>query len=204
MNNTNYSEIINMPKTERGEITLANIIEAAGKCFGESGYHRTTIADIAKAAGVAPGTIYIYFPDKYSIYKYLLHEYSHVIRMHIAKSIKGCTDRKEVERRGLLSFLQLIKENRNMYNVIWESLHIDNLLFVEYYTSFAARYIVTITAGQKSGELLSCDPEVLSYVLMGIANFVGLRYVLFGENEDLEKVADEVICILEEGIFKKV
>lgn len=40
------------------------IINAAAKFFGEKGYHNTTTSEIAEAAGVAAGTIYIYFTSK--------------------------------------------------------------------------------------------------------------------------------------------
>ncbi len=42
----------------------AQILDAATKVFATRGFHRTTIRDIAKAAGVADGTIYNYFANK--------------------------------------------------------------------------------------------------------------------------------------------
>ena len=40
------------------------ILDAATAVFAERGFHRTTIRDVAKAAGVADGTIYNYFDNK--------------------------------------------------------------------------------------------------------------------------------------------
>lgn len=40
------------------------ILQAAINVFAEKGFHRATIRDIAKAAGIADGTIYIYFENK--------------------------------------------------------------------------------------------------------------------------------------------
>lgn len=42
----------------------AGIVEAAAKVFVERGVTGTTVADIARAASVAQGTIYLYFKDK--------------------------------------------------------------------------------------------------------------------------------------------
>ncbi len=42
----------------------AQFIEAASKCFARKGYHRTTVHDIAREAGVADGTLYRYFEGK--------------------------------------------------------------------------------------------------------------------------------------------
>ena len=40
------------------------ILDAATTIFAEKGFHRSTIRDVAKAAGIADGTIYIYFENK--------------------------------------------------------------------------------------------------------------------------------------------
>lgn len=40
------------------------ILDAATKVFAEKGFHPTTIKDIAREAGLADGTIYIYFENK--------------------------------------------------------------------------------------------------------------------------------------------
>lgn len=44
-----------------------DILEAAVKTFAQTGYHRTRVADIAREAGVADGTVYIYFENKEDI-----------------------------------------------------------------------------------------------------------------------------------------
>src|SRR5689334_15744034 len=40
------------------------ILDAVTTVFAEKGFHRATIKDVAKAAGIADGTIYIYFENK--------------------------------------------------------------------------------------------------------------------------------------------
>jgi TetR/AcrR family fatty acid metabolism transcriptional regulator len=52
-------------KQEQLIVTRRNqILDAAARVFAEKGFHPTTIKDIARAAGIADGTIYIYFPNK--------------------------------------------------------------------------------------------------------------------------------------------
>ncbi|HHY59013.1 MAG TPA: TetR/AcrR family transcriptional regulator [Clostridia bacterium] len=51
---------------KKGEKYL-QILEAAVKEFAEHGYHRTQVSRIAKEAGVADGTIYLYFESKEDI-----------------------------------------------------------------------------------------------------------------------------------------
>ena len=49
---------------QMAQLRRKQISEAAIKVFAERGFHRTTIRDISKAAGVADGTIYNYFDNK--------------------------------------------------------------------------------------------------------------------------------------------
>ncbi len=50
------------------------ILDAARGLFWERGYSATTVPDVAGAAGVAPGTIYLYFESKSALYAELLFE----------------------------------------------------------------------------------------------------------------------------------
>lgn len=41
-----------------------HILDAAERCFARAGFHRTTMHDICKQAGVSPGAFYVYFDSK--------------------------------------------------------------------------------------------------------------------------------------------
>jgi AcrR family transcriptional regulator len=58
------------PKARR---TRATILEAAAELFAERGYVRTTVGDVAEAAGVSLGTVYQYFRDRGEIVAALVH-----------------------------------------------------------------------------------------------------------------------------------
>lgn len=57
-----------MSKERRRE----ELLEAARKVFAEKGFHEAKVGDIAAAANVAKGTVYLYFPDKRSIFAELI------------------------------------------------------------------------------------------------------------------------------------
>ena len=50
------------PDTQRAR--REQILDAAEQCFSSAGFHRTTMQDICKAAGVSPGALYLYFDSK--------------------------------------------------------------------------------------------------------------------------------------------
>ncbi len=117
--------------------------------------------------------------------------------------IKPSHTRFEAEKIGLKAFLQYIRDNKHVYNIIWESLYIDKTLFVEYYEDFAQRYTHGLENAQQKGEVVDVDPVILSYLLMGVSNFIGLKYVMFDEenDDDFEEVVDKVMDILKAGMF---
>lgn len=198
-----HKPLINPPKTKRGERTLSKLLKSAEMNFLEQGYYNTSIIDITQGAGVAMGTYYVYFGDKLSIYKYLLLQYSHQIRKQIALSMTGTESRKEAERIGLRAFLEYISINKHIYNIIWESLYIDKSLFVDYYRSFAHNYTLALDDSKEKGQIKDFDTEVVSYMLMGIANFIGLNWIMFQDKDRFDDVVDEVIRVLEFGLFSE-
>jgi len=195
-------EYIIKPKTKRGEATLEKIIEAASAIFYEKGFHGGSIADITQRAGVGNGTFYIYFDSKLSVYRYLLVEYGKRIRAASNQAIAGCTNRKEAERLGIKSFFEFVLEDQGILNIIWESLYIDKTLFDDFYTTFSKSYVSRLKQAQTDGEVCDIDPKVLSYVLMGITNFVALNSLVLKQENNVDYLVDEVMKVLEHGIFK--
>lgn len=51
-------------KPETQSARREHILDAAESCFAQAGFHRTTMQDICKAAGISPGALYVYFQNK--------------------------------------------------------------------------------------------------------------------------------------------
>ena len=82
---------------------------------------------------------------------------------------------------------------------------VDKSLFKEYYETFSHDYVRQLNHAVDEREVRDdVDLETLSYILMGVSNFVGLQ-VLFREtltDKDLDDICDEVMKILDHGMFK--
>lgn len=63
-----------MKRSEQKAQTRERILEHANACFRELGYPATTIAKIARRAGVASGTVMSHFPDKPTLVSAAFHE----------------------------------------------------------------------------------------------------------------------------------
>ena len=196
------SDYMIKPKTKRGEATLEKLIDAAAAVFYEKGFNGGSIADITRRAGGGNGTFYIYFDSKISVYRHLLQDYSKRIRSRSAKAIEGCNSRREAERLGIRSFFEYAVEDPSIFNIIWESLYIDKTLFYDFYATFSKSYVRGLKEAQVEGEVRDIDPAVLSYVLMGITNFVALNSLVLKQEHDIDYLVDEVMKVLEHGIFQ--
>jgi len=202
MNNGSYR----LPKTKIGQKTFDKIIRSGKKLFANNGFQATSINDIIAKARVAAGTFYIYFDNKLALYMYLLELYRHSIRAASANAIIGKSSRAEMERAGLKAFIMFVKNDPLAYKLIWESLFVDFTIFKEYYQGFSASYIYHLQKYVELGEVRNdIDIETVSYVLMGISNFVGLQ-ILFRDDfsePQIDFVVNEAMKMLESGLFIK-
>lgn len=193
-----------LPKRKDGQKTFDQIIETAKKLFSKNGYQATSINEIIDKAGIATGTFYLYFDDKFALYSYLLSKYRKSIRKAISEGIAQATTRYEKERLGLRAFLKFAWKDPLAYRIIWESMFADKELFREYYETFSHDYVRQLKHAVDDHEVRDdVDLETLSYILMGISNFVGLQ-VLFREtltDKDLDRITDQVMKILQSGMF---
>ncbi|MBR5970746.1 MAG: TetR/AcrR family transcriptional regulator [Lachnospiraceae bacterium] len=194
--------LLKIPHSPKGRETLNNILSAAAQLIYEKGYHLANIADITKLAGVATGTFYIYFDSKISLYRYLLLQFGHQIRQEMSVKTANCTTRREKEREGLKAWLEYVRKHPYVYSIIYESIYVDKHLFEEYYETFNKAYTRGLSEDQKNGDVIRIDTTVLSYVLMGISSFTGMKYCLIEQNtEDIDYIVDEVMKLLDHGMF---
>ncbi len=64
---------LRVPRWQRQpEIRPQQILEAAFRVFGTRGLHQATLDDVARAAGITKGTIYLYFPSKAALFSAML------------------------------------------------------------------------------------------------------------------------------------
>ena len=68
-----------MRVTKEPEVRKQEIVDTALRLFGEKGYEKTSITDIAKAICVAQGLCYRYFPSKEALFDSAIEQYADVL-----------------------------------------------------------------------------------------------------------------------------
>src|SRR5882762_2602577 len=103
---------VNKSAGSAGEKTMAVILQTALELFRERGFEVTTMRDIAKAAKVATGAAYYYFPSKEAI---VAAYYDRVERSHAEKvreELKGKAELRERLGAVMHSKLEILKDDR--------------------------------------------------------------------------------------------
>ena len=197
-------EGVNPPKTLLGQEKLVKIAESAQKMFITKGFYDTSIRDICQEAGVAVGTFYIYFDDRLAVYRLLVKSYKREIKGILRDAIVQESTRRDKERVGIKTFVKYVYKNPHVYDIIWGSLSVDKKIFRDYYMSFAETYTKHLSDCDEVASFV--DVPTLSYVLMGITNFMGLKAMFEGDytEEMFDKLVDTyVMDIIEKNIFLK-
>ncbi len=172
--------IIPLPTTPRGRRTRQKLLDAAEAVFGEFGFHNAGIVEITQRADVALGTFYLYFPDKKAIFQDLVRTLNARLRGAISEQIHGLDDRLEQEVAGFEAFFEFVRKHRNLYRVILQAETVDEELFRWHYRTLADGYVRGLRRAQAAGQVRTdLEPEALAYSLMGMAESLGSRYVLW-------------------------
>jgi len=200
MNRPSTSAARILPVTPRGQKTRQKLLRAAETIFGEKGYEHASIADITRKSGVALGTFYVYFPDKQSIFVEVVDELGERLRRLIAEAVVGVDDRIDVEREGLRTFFEFAREHPNLYRVVRQAEFVDEACYRRYYDRFAKGYVRGLSRAMDAGQIRRMDPESLAYCLMGIGDFLGMRWVIWGGDLSIDGVLDTAMELIRHGM----
>ncbi len=182
------------------------ILRGAIKVFARKGFYATRVSEIAQAAGVADGTIYLYFKNKddvlVCIFEDRITKLLEVLRREIAES----TSFEERMRRIVGLQLGLLEGQRDLAEVITVNLRQSSRLLKQYATPLFVEYLEVlgsvIADGQREGVVRAdAHPRILARALFGALDGVALTWALGGaEPGTLSKAALQITSVFLEGI----
>ena len=101
------------PKTKRND-KYQRILEAATKVFARRGFYQSTVADVARRAGVAGGTIYLYFANKDDILVKLFDQKMREVFAGFRRAVDGAEGGVAKLRQLVRYHLSAFAQDRNM------------------------------------------------------------------------------------------
>ncbi|KPK14545.1 MAG: hypothetical protein AMJ62_13065 [Myxococcales bacterium SG8_38] len=182
------------------------ILKAAIKVFAKNGFYATRVSEIAKAAGVADGTIYLYFKNKDDV---LITIFEEGIQQLLAILREVAASDEPFDRRvSRIIELQLglLEEQRDLAEVITVNLRQSSTLLKQYAAPLFMEYIDVIAGlvrdGQKQGAFRKdLNPRVVARGLFGALDAILLTWAL-GEADpaSLRKAATHCASLFLEGL----
>ena len=192
---------VTSPPTARGRATRQALLDAAEEVFGELSFDRASVSEITRRAGVAQGTFYVYFEDKKAAFTELVRHLNHSVRQSIASAVADLTDRREIERVGFRAFFDYVRSHQALYMVVREAEFVDPDIYRWHYDTLGAGYVRGLEQAKTSGQIpVELDSQTLAHLLMGIAEFMGARYVLRGDAELSDEVFEQVMAFIDRGL----
>lgn len=184
------------------------ILDAAVEVIAENGYFNSPVSAIAERAGVADGTIYLYFKSKDHVLRTALDEA--FARFHDkVKAMLAVTDdpRLQLEAMARLQ-LEAVADNRPLAVLMQTEVRQSAKFFAEFSQQHMVIYMTmmrdVIRAGQQKGIFRAEIPDALvAHTIFGALDEIVGSWVFSGRAFDPATAAAEVMELLLHGMNRE-
>ncbi|MBW1785741.1 MAG: TetR/AcrR family transcriptional regulator [Deltaproteobacteria bacterium] len=182
------------------------IIDAATRIFAQKGFFNAKVSEIAGEAGVADGTIYIYFENKDDILISLFEEQMQTVLDNMVTQLESEDDPAEKLKTFALVHLRLIQKSKDMAEIIQVELRQSSKFMKEYENKKFAQYLDLIgdivREGQEQGVFdRNVIPGVAKRAFFGALDEMSRFWVLSSRKRyDIEVAADQISSFFLKGI----
>ncbi len=193
------------PDDKTGNGKYEAILRAAAKVFAQSGYFNAKVSDVARTAGVADGTVYLYFKNKddllTSIFSWAMGGFLRGARAELSES----SDPFEKLRRFVNLHFSLLEQERDIAIVFQIELRQSTKFMEQFSTTYLAEYLQMlreiIEEGQGKGIFRKqLNSTVVTKVLFGILDEMATNWVLSHKNRSLTSMVEPVLDIFFHGV----
>jgi AcrR family transcriptional regulator len=203
------------PKPTKKEIVTEfrtrEILDAARRLLQSRGVESVTMEEIAAAAGVAKGTIYLYFQGKEDLIQDLITQVGEHMLADIEAIVQGSgTPLEKIQQVAalLLDYLMreralfpayardLLRGGRGTATPYWQHLQEMEEKFVTMVTRLFAD-------GIESGQFLPADPRLLTFLLRGMVRAVGYFQMSAGQDTAVKEALPVLLTLLSSGLTRQ-
>jgi AcrR family transcriptional regulator len=106
-------------RDKKRELIAKAFVDAAEGAFGDEGYERTTMSAIAKRAGCAAGTIYLYFESKEQLFNAMVARHAAAVGERIRAVLEEAEDPREGLRATMFTVARYHAEHPVFFRVFY-------------------------------------------------------------------------------------
>jgi TetR/AcrR family transcriptional regulator, fatty acid metabolism regulator protein len=181
------------------------ILRAATRVFARNGYFNSKVADIARDAGVADGTVYLYFKSKEEILHSIFDRGMESAIEEGRRQIETINDPREKLRRIAHLHLERLGADRDLAVVYQVELRSSTKFMEEFSAAGFAEYLSLIRStfeeGQRAGVFRrELNAKVVAKILFGALDEMATNWILSKRRYKLAPMADEVLDIFLNGV----
>jgi len=181
------------------------ILRAAIRVFAHNGYFSSKVADIASEAGVADGTVYLYFKSKEEILHSIFDRSMETAIADGRKQLEQTDDPREKLRRIALLHLERLGDDRDLAVVFQVELRGSTKFMEEFSAAGFAEYLnlirSTFEEGQRAGVFRpELNAKVVAKILFGALDEMATNWILSKRRYKLAPMADQVLDIFLNGV----
>jgi TetR/AcrR family fatty acid metabolism transcriptional regulator len=183
------------------------IVEAAIRVFARNGYYNSRVSDIAGEAGIASGTIYLYFKTKDEILVTLFRDRMAAFVSHLRREIAAEADPVAKIRRLVGVHFAVLEQNPALAEVVQVELRQGHKFFRGASAHEVSAYFELIGSileeGVAAGRFHADLPvKVATKMLFGAMDQMATSWVLGKRGYRLVDAADAVATIFLEGVTR--
>ncbi len=184
------------------------IIKNALRIFAQKGYFKATVDDIARATGVAKGTVYLYFKDKQDLYIATIDEhFSRAIAALAAIQAKTATPSEKMEDIAN-NYIDYIKHLRTTYMLFtFENINLKGKTLKQMHTVIEPKIHAMIEIisniirdGIQKNEFREVDPKIAAFYFISMIRTIFLSDFYMS---DISSKTDTVLKLFFEGLKKR-
>lgn len=172
------------------KLKMENLLNTSFELFTSQGINKTSISDIVQKAGVAKGTFYLYFKDKYDIRNRLIAHKSSQLFMEAYEAlqkanIEGFEDRlifimdnvldELAANKGLLAFIYKDLSWAVFKKALITPMTSDDVDFGEVYRKMI-----------EESELQFTDPEIMLFLIIELVGSTGYSSIMYDDPVSLK------------------
>ena len=181
------------------------IIDAAIRVFARTGYYNSRVSDIAREAGIASGTIYLYFKTKDEILVTLFRERMAEWVAFVRREIAGVPDPLARIRRLVALHFSVLEKNPELAEVVQVELRQGHKFFRGASAHEVSAYFALIAGvleeGIADGQICRDLPvKLATKMLFGAMDQVATSWVLGKRAYRLSDAAEAVATIFLQGV----
>ena len=181
------------------------ILRAATKVFAQNGYFQSQVADVARVAGVAAGTVYLYFKSKDDLLVSIFERSMRDVLAEGREAIAGVADPAERLRRLAHLHLERLGRDKHLAVVFQVELR-QSVKFMERFSaSFLQDYFQLIRDAvadgqQRGGFRKDISATTATKIFFGALDEMATNWVLSRRKYDLSAEADAVVDLFINGV----